>query len=202
MAKLEFSQRRTNRPHILEHALKRTVCQKYGWNSMFHKFLRIMNSVYWHSYSFILYIFSGFCKCGYAVGAFDEGRHSEPRSAAVPEGAAWQSNDYFTREEPSNAFGKLRFTNTSKNTAIYVRVAFPTDGTDKQKLEALEKVSCWMVNQRDLPKPNLIISVTGATKNFVMSNSQQKRFKRGIVHTAIKTGIKCGCVAAVWYLKH
>ena len=122
--------------------------------------------------------------CGNTIDVRD-GRHTD---IALPADTAWRSNDERTVEVPSDAFGELRFSNTSKNTAKYIRVGFPTDGTDDQKHAVVERMRELMLNVWKLPHPNLIISVTGGAEKFEVSNTQQKRFKRGIVRTAIKTG--------------
>ena len=122
--------------------------------------------------------------CGNTIDVRD-GRHTDN---ALPAGTAWRSNDERTCEAPSDAFGELRFSNTSKNTAKYIRVGFPTDGSDEQKHAVVERMRELMLNVWKLPHPNLIISVTGGAEKFEVSNTQQKRFKRGIVRTAIKTG--------------
>ena len=132
-----------------------------------------------------IHICSGFCKCGNTIDA-REGRHSDAALAAVAE---WRSNDECTSEAPTNAFGELRFADTSKQTAKYVRVGFPTDATPKQKQEVVQQLRSLLLDVWHLAAPNLIISVTGGAESFEMSNTQQKRFKRGIVRTAIKTGI-------------
>ena len=136
--------------------------------------------------------FRNFCKCGYASTSNDEGRHLEPRNADVEEDTRWESNKKFTREVQTNASGKIYFANTSRKIANYVRVAFPTDGTKEEKKKAIEVASLWIIDEGawNLPKPNLIISVTGASKRdfTILSNTKRKRFKRGIVQTAFKTG--------------
>ena len=144
-----------------------------------------------------MYIFRNICKCGNIIDASDnpndardEGRHSE---AAQSADAEWKSNDECTKEMPTNAFGELRFVDTSKQTAKYVRVGFPTDGTPDQKNEVVENLSKLMFNVWKLQRPNLIISVTGGANMFEMPNPQQKRFKHDIVRTAIKTGMQSGC---------
>jgi len=40
-----------------------------------------------------------------------------------------------------------------------------------------------------LPSPNLIISVTGGTKNFHMSPKLRKTFQQGLIEVAVNTGI-------------
>ena len=96
---------------------------------------------------------------------------------------------------PTNAFGELHFENTSKQTAKYVRVGFPTDGTEEQKDAVVKKLSTLLIDEWKLLQPKLIISVTGGANKFKMPNPQQKRFKHDIVRTAIKTGIQRGCAA-------
>lgn len=122
--------------------------------------------------------------CGNSIES-REGCHSE---AELPAGTAWRSSDDRTIEMPSNAFGEFRFSNTSKNTAKYVRVGFATDGAEEQKRAVVEQMRELLLGVWKLPHPNLIISVTGGADKFEVSNTQQKRFKRGIVRTAIKTG--------------
>ena len=123
----------------------------------------------------------------------DEKLHSE--KIYRPADTLWQSNDECTREMQTNAFGELLFENTSKQTAKYVRVGFPTDGTEEQKDTVVKKLSTLLIDEWKLQQPNLIISVTGGANKFEMSNPQQKRFKHDIVRTAIKTGIQSECAA-------
>ena len=150
-----------------------------------------------------MYIYRGICKCGNTIDPRDEGRHSEADRSADAE---WKSNDVCTREMPTNAFGELRFENTSKQTAKYVRVGFPTDGTKEEEKEkeeekkkkkdaVVEQLRTLLIDVWKLQPPNLIISVTGGADKFEMPNPQLKRFKHDIVRTAIKTGIQSGCAA-------
>ena len=106
-----------------------------------------------------------------------------------PTDTEWKSNDECTREAPSNAFGELRFSNTSKNIAKYVRIGFPTDGTEEQKRMMLQQLQALLLDVWKLPHPHLIISVTGGVEQFEMSNTQQKLFTRDIMRTANKMGI-------------
>ena len=137
-----------------------------------------------------MYIYRDICKCGNKIEGHYKECLSEAASSANPE---WKSDNKFTTEIPTNAFGELRFENTSKNTAKYVRVGFPTDGTPEQKDAVLKPLHELLIDVWQLQPPNLIISVTGGAKKFEMPNPQQKRFKHVIVRTAIKTGIQSGC---------
>ena len=134
-------------------------------------------------------ICSGFCKCGNTIEEC-EGRNSD---AVLSPDTEWKSNDECTSEAPTNAFGELRFADTSKQTAKYVRVGFPTNGAEEQKQAVVQQLRELLLEVWKLKQPNLIISVTGGAESFQMSNTQQKRFKRGIVRTAIKTGKLSGC---------
>lgn len=40
----------------------------------------------------------------------------------------------------------------------------------------------------NLPKPQLILSVTGGAQNFTISNRMKKAFKRGLIKAAATTG--------------
>lgn len=70
----------------------------------------------------------------------------------------------------------------------YIRVGYPTDGTEAQKAAVIANTKELLINKLKLQRPNLILSVTGGAESFRASNIQQKRFKRGIIRTAIRTG--------------
>ena len=141
-----------------------------------------------------MYIYSGICKCGNTIKEHDKERQSE---AVCSADGKWKSNNEWTSEAETNAFGELRFDNTSKQTAKYVRVGFPTDGTPEQKNAVVEQLRTLLIKVWKLQPPNLIISVTGGANKFEMPNPQQKRFKHDIVRTAIKTGIQSRCAAVL-----
>lgn len=131
----------------------------------------------------------GRCLCGSLLsGELDEGRHADWRRTWGPAGDRWESSDAFTFTKPTNAFGDLCFCNTSKNRAKYVRIGYPVDGTSEQKAAVVEAAKELLLDVWRLGRPNLILSVTGGAQSFECSNTQQRRFKRAIVHTAIKTG--------------
>lgn len=73
----------------------------------------------------------------------------------------------------------------------YVRLGYPTDGTEEQKCSIVNTVcelllSCWK-----MPRPNLVISVIGGSSFIKASSVQKKRFRRhfcSIIRIAMKTG--------------
>ena len=63
---------------------------------------------------------------------------------------------------------------------------------EKKELEEqrddIVKVVELLLEKWCIPRPNIIISVTGGAGKFDATNIQQRRFKRGIIRAAEKTG--------------
>lgn len=68
-------------------------------------------------------------------------------------------------------------------------MGYPTDSPKQKRNEIAKLVSELLLNKWSLPKPKLIMSIMGGTGSFTGSNRQQRRFKRAVITTAIKTGM-------------
>ncbi|XP_070547079.1 transient receptor potential cation channel subfamily M member-like 2 [Ptychodera flava] len=86
-------------------------------------------------------------------------------------------------KEDANSFGEIKFEGFDKfkkKTAPYIRVA------DDTPVEILWKL---MIEEWKIPKPKMIISLTGGARYFVGWNEDRLKilFNQGLVKTVIKT---------------
>ncbi|XP_060069972.1 transient receptor potential cation channel subfamily M member 2-like [Ylistrum balloti] len=74
--------------------------------------------------------------------------------------------------------GRIEFDNCVGRPRHYIRVN-EFDNRDNQG--SCDRLLAVLINLWHLPKPNIVISVTGGTKNFQMKNKLRTAFKRGLV---------------------
>ncbi|NWX25909.1 TRPM2 protein, partial [Notiomystis cincta] len=114
------------------------------------------------------------CECGYL-------REQHLDDAAKPPiflGKEWDPRRHI-QEMPTDAFGDIRFTGLGQKTGKYVRVSSDTPPRVIYHL---------MTQHWGLDAPNLLISVTGGAKNFVMKPRLKNIFRQGLVKVAQTTG--------------
>ncbi|XP_048811178.1 transient receptor potential cation channel subfamily M member 2 isoform X1 [Lagopus muta] len=114
------------------------------------------------------------CECGYL-------REQHLEDAAKPPlflGKEWDPSRHI-QEMPTDAFGDIRFTGLGQKTGKYVRVSSDTPPRVIYHL---------MTQHWGLDAPNLLISVTGGAKNFVMKPRLKNIFRQGLVKVAQTTG--------------
>ncbi|XP_040534987.1 transient receptor potential cation channel subfamily M member 2 isoform X1 [Gallus gallus] len=114
------------------------------------------------------------CECGYL-------REQHLEDAAKPPlflGKEWDPNRHI-QEMPTDAFGDIHFTGLGQKTGKYVRVSSDTPPRVIYHL---------MTQHWGLDAPNLLISVTGGAKNFVMKPRLKNIFRQGLVKVAQTTG--------------
>uniref|UniRef100_A0A3B3YQT6 Uncharacterized protein n=1 Tax=Poecilia mexicana TaxID=48701 RepID=A0A3B3YQT6_9TELE len=87
------------------------------------------------------------------------------------------NEDKHVHEVSTDAFGVIKF--GGQKSSKYVRVF--TDTKPEVLYELLTK-------QWKLPRPNLVISVTGGAKNFYLKSHLKKAFHRGLIKVAQTTG--------------
>uniref|UniRef100_A0A3B3VMV6 Transient receptor potential cation channel, subfamily M, member 2 n=1 Tax=Poecilia latipinna TaxID=48699 RepID=A0A3B3VMV6_9TELE len=88
-------------------------------------------------------------------------------------------NEQHSHRVPTDAFGDVSFGGSWQKTGKYVRVFTDT------KPEVLYEL---LTTQWELPRPNLLISVTGGAKNFYLKSNLKKAFHRGLIKVAQTTG--------------
>eukprot|EP00736_Rhodelphis_marinus_P002900 Rmarinus@m.18823 len=91
--------------------------------------------------------------------------------------ATWNSADS-TLRLPTNSYGKINFLSDRMKSAQYVRVSEETDPKDVVQL---------MYEYWRLPRPQLVISVTGGAQDFDLKPSLRHAFMRGLMRTATST---------------
>ena len=75
----------------------------------------------------------------------------------------------------------------------YIRVGFPTDGSEEKKKSIVNTLCELLLNNWKMSRPNLIITVIGGTGSIQASPVQKKRFRHrfcSIIRIAMKTGEK------------
>ena len=73
----------------------------------------------------------------------------------------------------------------------YIRVGFPTDGSEEQKSSIVNTLCELLLNNWKMSQPNLIITVIGGTGFIQASSLQKKRIRHSfysIIRIAMKTG--------------
>ncbi|XP_028517955.1 transient receptor potential cation channel subfamily M member 2 isoform X2 [Exaiptasia diaphana] len=114
------------------------------------------------------------CQCGRA-----KSKHTSKALGHDTTATDWNP-DRFTRQLPTNAYGEVEFQGTgSQNRSPYVRLSHDTDAN---------KVLDLMLKRWNLEVPNLVISVTGGAKSFVLKPRLKEVFRRGLVKAAKTTG--------------
>ncbi|KAJ7421358.1 Transient receptor potential cation channel subfamily M member 2 [Willisornis vidua] len=114
------------------------------------------------------------CECGYL-------REQHLDDAAKPPiflGKEWDPRRHI-QEMPTDAFGDIHFTGLGQKTGKYVRVSSDTPPRVIYHL---------MTQHWGLDPPNLLISVTGGAKNFIMKPRLKNIFRQGLVKVAQTTG--------------
>ncbi|OXB58661.1 hypothetical protein ASZ78_003628 [Callipepla squamata] len=114
------------------------------------------------------------CECGYL-------REQHLEDAAKPPfflGKEWDPSRHI-QEMPTDAFGDIHFTGLGQKMGKYVRVSSDTPPRVIYHL---------MTHHWGLDAPNLLISVTGGAKNFVMKPRLKNIFRQGLVKVAQTTG--------------
>ncbi|NXA55395.1 TRPM2 protein, partial [Nothocercus julius] len=114
------------------------------------------------------------CECGYL-------REQHIEDAAKPPiflGKEWDPSKHI-QEMPTDAFGDIRFTGLGQKMGKYVRVSLDTPPRIIYHL---------MTQHWGLDVPNLLISVTGGAKNFIMKPRLKNIFRQGLVKVAQTTG--------------
>ena len=115
-----------------------------------------------------------------------------------------------TKTEPTDAYGKIKFFNSSSKKAqvkckfIFIErnqniFCFIIQYIRLENLTNVEKVRRLMLNTWNLQPPELIISVTGAAQNFNLEEQMKEKFKGAFIKAAKKTkawvfsgGSNCG----------
>ncbi|XP_010218670.1 PREDICTED: transient receptor potential cation channel subfamily M member 2 isoform X1 [Tinamus guttatus] len=114
------------------------------------------------------------CECGYL-------REQHREDAAKPPiflGKEWDPSKH-VQEVPTDAFGDICFTGLGQKMGKYVRVSLDTHPRIIYHL---------MTQHWGLDVPNLLISVTGGAKNFIMKPRLKSIFRQGLVKVAQTTG--------------
>uniref|UniRef100_A0A8C8BJX3 Transient receptor potential cation channel subfamily M member 2 n=1 Tax=Otus sunia TaxID=257818 RepID=A0A8C8BJX3_9STRI len=114
------------------------------------------------------------CECGYL-------REQHLEDAAKPPiflGKEWDPSRHI-QEMPTDAFGDIHFTGLGQKMGKYVRVSSDTPPRVIYHL---------MTQHWGLDAPNLLISVTGGAKNFIMKPRLKNIFRQGLVKVAQTTG--------------
>uniref|UniRef100_A0A8C6NBL5 Transient receptor potential cation channel subfamily M member 2 n=1 Tax=Melopsittacus undulatus TaxID=13146 RepID=A0A8C6NBL5_MELUD len=114
------------------------------------------------------------CECGYL-------REQHLEDAAKPPvflGKEWDPRTHI-REMPTDAFGDIHFRGLGQKMGKYVRVSSDTPPWVIYHL---------MTHHWGLDAPNLLISVTGGAKNFIMKPRLKNIFRQGLVKVAQTTG--------------
>uniref|UniRef100_A0A8C5S756 TRPM SLOG domain-containing protein n=1 Tax=Laticauda laticaudata TaxID=8630 RepID=A0A8C5S756_LATLA len=109
------------------------------------------------------------CKCGYL-----KSQHVEEMQ--INHNEKWNYKKH-TKEFPTDAFGDITFENLGK-TGKYIRLSCDTDSETLYDL---------MTQYWHLKTPNLIISVTGGTKNFALKPRVRKIVSR-LIYVAQSKG--------------
>ncbi|XP_064021101.1 transient receptor potential cation channel subfamily M member 2 isoform X5 [Pogoniulus pusillus] len=114
------------------------------------------------------------CECGYL-------REQHLEDASKPPiflGKEWDASRHI-QEMPTDAFGDIHFTGLGQKMGKYVRVSSDTP----------PRVIFHLMTQHwGLDPPNLLISVTGGAKNFIMKPRLKNIFRQGLVKVAQTTG--------------
>ncbi|KAL8563213.1 hypothetical protein ACOMHN_053960 [Nucella lapillus] len=116
------------------------------------------------------------CVCGYRLL-----EHRDPEEAkrkGREAGRDWKYKTH-TRDMGTNSFGEIEFVGYGGKVAKYVRVATDTQMPMMRKL---------LMDQWNMERPNLLISVTGGAKNFQMRLRLKDAFRRGLMKAALSTG--------------
>ncbi|XP_006898486.1 PREDICTED: transient receptor potential cation channel subfamily M member 2 [Elephantulus edwardii] len=114
------------------------------------------------------------CKCGYTR----EQHSREARKPLMFQGMTWDPKMHI-KETSTDAFGEIAFTGLGQKVGKYVRVSQDTPSHIIYKL---------MTEHWGLEVPNLLISVTGGAKNFIMKPRLKRIFRRGLAKVAQTTG--------------
>ncbi|KAM8857100.1 transient receptor potential cation channel subfamily M member 2-like [Synchiropus picturatus] len=93
-------------------------------------------------------------------------------------GETWNIHRH-VQEFPTDAFGDIRFGDSSQKPSKYVRVS--ADSSTEVLFQLLTE-------QWNLPPPKLLISVTGGAKNFSLRSSLKTIFHRGLIKVTQITG--------------
>ncbi|XP_012940727.1 transient receptor potential cation channel subfamily M member-like 2 [Aplysia californica] len=105
--------------------------------------------------------------------------HSESaKGRQTEEKVPWKWRTH-TDEHPTDAFGYVDFKRFAEEPKPYVRLAVDTP---------METVLELLTTQWGLPKPNLLISVTGGAKAFQVSSGLRAKFQKGLINAVSSTG--------------
>ncbi|KAK3605984.1 hypothetical protein CHS0354_019664 [Potamilus streckersoni] len=123
------------------------------------------------------------CQCGYSKMEHrtkQNFKRSPPeQSVDIPtDRLKWKCKKH-TKTIPTNAFGEIEFVGLGGNIGKFVRV---------DKLTEMPIMLDMMMKVWELEKPNLLISVTGGAKNFIMKPRLRDVFRRGLMKAAQSTG--------------
>ncbi|CAI9538518.1 unnamed protein product, partial [Staurois parvus] len=114
------------------------------------------------------------CGCGYTR---ESHFHDTSHPNSPPE-INWDPQKH-VEEFPTDAYGDMTFTGTTRTWAKYVRASSDTQPSILFEL---------MTEQWGLRVPSLLISVTGGAKDFNISPRLKTQFSRGLVKAARSTG--------------
>lgn len=114
------------------------------------------------------------CKCGRAKSAHDV------KIAREDTGSDQWTPERCTRQLPTDAYGEIDFLGQGRQTkrVPYVRLSHDTD---------VQLILKLMLERWDLEIPNLVISVTGGAKSFVLKPRLKEVFRRGLIKAAKST---------------
>ncbi len=68
-------------------------------------------------------------------------------------------------------------------------MGYAINANESAKNVVVKKLRTLLLDVWQIPKPNLLISVTGGAKSFELSKIQKKRFERGLIRAAQSTRI-------------
>ncbi|XP_070175133.1 transient receptor potential cation channel subfamily M member-like 2 [Littorina saxatilis] len=118
------------------------------------------------------------CKCGYRLSEHKPDPQTAMDNGQKSREGAWEYNTH-TSPIPTNTFGEIEFVGFGDKVAKYVRVDTDTNMNVMKKL---------MTEKWKMERPNLLISVTGGAKNFLMRAKLKEAFRRGLMKAALSTG--------------
>ncbi|XP_077993758.1 transient receptor potential cation channel subfamily M member 2-like isoform X2 [Glandiceps talaboti] len=110
------------------------------------------------------------CHCGR-----DRSTHTDELSAT--ESKRWESSTH-TDTKKTNTYGEIEFPGYSVKPAKYIRLEHMTDP---------DKIVQLMTQWWGLSAPNLLISVTGGAKDFMLTSKLKAVFRNGLTKVALST---------------
>ncbi|RNA22376.1 transient receptor potential cation channel subfamily M member 2-like isoform X1 [Brachionus plicatilis] len=118
------------------------------------------------------------CFCGLPLHLHHESVRRAFTHKAENYPVEWNYERHTTADEPTDAFGELKFEDFKRNDPKYLRVDFRTP------LDQMVKIifEVWKMH-----RPKLIISITGGAKNFKINAGIKNALKRAVISAALST---------------